>query len=293
VRWWACPVVVATDFKALVDIKPLKPLKNLKPLKKTFYFKKFTIFAKISVKSNMNLISRHLDPHSIKAKLQPCPSGTVCAYSGLPIAEGYKFSDIITDRFTDRYIFRYPARFLSLDFVLLISPVIKSEKGYNSLRNYSFFASENSFKTLAREDILPLILNIPETPFQFGVTYSNKKHISYKAPVNYSPENFIVATDLGLVEISISQLKRILPVMQAWYSVLPDKIPQGKHLDKQTLQTLPTYLTKANIEGAPPSHKQLTAYGIEKFYAEDAILQPFRKTMFLKFIVFILNKSVS
>jgi CRISPR type IV-associated protein Csf1 len=215
-------------------------------------------------------------------KPRECPPNTVCAFSGEPIREGLLVAELIKKTFTDRALIRYPSEYLSVDFALLISPVIKTEKNLNILRNYSFFASENKFMLLTRDEILNVIVNIPETPFQFGVTYSNKKHIAYKTPVNFDADNFIVCTDLGPVEVNRQKLNIILPIAKAWYTVLPDK---------RNTNQLTTYFSKANIKGEPPSAKQVVAYGVEKFYAEDAILKPFRKTMMLELILFILNKT--
>jgi len=151
----------------------------------------------------MNLIAKHLDRSLLTCKIHNINS--ICAWSGQPITEGVKYSDIIGDSFTEIEIFRHKSQWLSVDFALLTQPVIKGEKQLNALRNYSFLATENHFKLLNRDSILDLFLNIPETPFQIGVTYSNKKHIAYKTPVNFNQSRFLVSTDAGIVDFDMDK----------------------------------------------------------------------------------------
>lgn len=226
----------------------------------------------------MQLITKHLDSNLLTCKIHQI--NTICAFSGQKITQGILFKDIIGERFTDLEIFKYKSDYLSIDFALLTQPVIKGDKQLNSLRNYSFFASDNHFKLLQRNEILDLILNIPQSPFHLAVTYSYKKHISYKAPLNYNNKNFIVATDTGIVEINHNKLKEILPICEKWYTIA-----------KNTTQE-PTFFTKDEILGLQvPNSQKIQDYGIEKYFKEYEILSKYHKTQFLKFIVHILNKK--
>lgn len=231
----------------------------------------------------MNLISKHLDRKNLKTKVYQFREPAICAYSGQPIMEGVLMSDLIGERFTERQILRYNSKYLSVEFALLISDVIPSEKGFNILRNYSFFASENHFRLLKREDILLLLLNIPETPFQLGITYSSKKHIAYKTPVNYDTYEIAICTDLGQVVLNMKLVNDLLPIMQNWYTVVESK--------KENTQQ-PTYFTKSEILGESyPSAAKIKEYGTEKFMAENQILSIHRKTMYFNLITHILNKK--
>jgi len=228
----------------------------------------------------MNLISKHLDRKNLKSKVWQFRYPMKCAFSGESINEGVLLKDLIGDTFTDKYVLRYNSKYVSIDFAMLVSDVIPSEKGFNILRSYSFFSSDSHFRLLSREEILPLLLEIPETPFQIGVTYSSKKHISYKTPINYNGSKFVVCTDVGLVDVDISIVRSLLPIIQSWYTVIPDKAQQ------------PTYFTKSEIKGEDePSVIKIKEYGISRFLNENAVLQKYRKTMFFNFLIHILNKS--
>ena len=226
----------------------------------------------------MNLIAIHLDKTLLTCKIHQV--NTICAYSGKPITEGILFDDIIGERFTEREIFKYQSDYLSINFALMTQPVIKGEKQLNALRNYSFFASEKQFKLLDRNELTELLFNIPETPFQIAITYSNKKHLAYKTPVNYNKDKFIVCTDTGMVEFDVAKAAKIYPILQNWYTIA-----------KQTAQQ-PTFFTKDDILGlSVPLYAKILEYGIEKYFNEDTQLKPYRNTLLLKLLVHILNKK--
>jgi hypothetical protein len=226
----------------------------------------------------MQLITKHLDKSLLTCKIENV--NTICAFSGAKISEGIKFSEIIRERFTELEIFKFKSNYLSVDFALLTQPVIQGTKQLNSLRNYSFFATDKELKILNRDEILELLFNIPETPFQIAITYSNKKHLAYKTPLNYNKEKFKVCTDAGIVEFDVKKAKQIFPILQNWYTIA-----------KQTTQQ-PTYFTKDEILGLSiPNNSKISEYGIEKYFAENDILKPYRNTLFLKLLVHILNKK--
>jgi len=226
----------------------------------------------------MQLITKHLKENVLTCKIEKV--NTICAFSGKEITKGIKFTDIIGERFTELEIFKFKSDYLSVDFALLTQPVIKAEKGFNSLRNYSFFATEKELKILRRDDILDLLFDIPESPFQIAITYSNKKHLAYKAPLNYNKEKFKICTDAGIVEFDVKKAKQIIPILQSWYTIA-----------KQTAQQ-PTFFTKDDILGLSiPNYSKILVYGIEKYFAENDIIKPYRNSTFLKLLVHILNKK--
>lgn len=230
--------------------------------------------------NSINLISKHLDENNLSIEVHDVDA--VCAFTGEQISRGVKNKDLIKKTFTDWAYLKYRSDFSSVDAALCIEAVIKSEKGFNSLRNYSFFATESELVFLRREDILDLVLSVPSTPFVLCVTYSNKKHTAYKATVNYNQKNFIVTTDIGDVNIDIDKVRSILPIIQSWYTVV-----RGK----EETSAQPTYFTKAEILNGCDNHKRINDYGIEKYYKENEIIEQYRNTAFLNFIVHILNKS--
>jgi hypothetical protein len=168
----------------------------------------------------MNLISKHLDRNNLKLKVHQVDS--ICAFTGMKIKEGVLMSDLIKETFTEHELIKYRSKHASIDIALLIEAVIKSEKGFNSMRNYSFYADESKLELLKRENILELLLSIPKIPFQIGITYSNKKHLAYKAPINFNTENYQVITDLGIVNFEKQKAIQIIELAQKWYSVIPE-----------------------------------------------------------------------
>jgi CRISPR type IV-associated protein Csf1 len=230
----------------------------------------------------MNLISKHLDRNNLKLKVYQVDS--ICAFSGVKITEGVLMKDLIKKTFTDQELIKYTSDYASIETALLIEEVIKSEKGFNSMRNYSFYADESKLDLLKRENILELLLSIPKTPFQIGVTYSNKKHLAYKAPINFSTENYQVITDLGIVNFERQKAIQIVEIAQKWYSVIPEK--------KETA-ALPTFFTKDQIKGVSiPNHKQIEAYGLQKYFKETHELETFRGTTLINLIIHCLNKKL-
>jgi CRISPR type IV-associated protein Csf1 len=230
----------------------------------------------------MNLISKHLDKKNLKLNVYQVDS--ICAFSGIKITEGVLMKDLIKKNFTDQGLIKFNSDYASIDIALLIEEVIKGEKGFNSMRNYSFYADESKLKLLKRENILELLLNIPNKPFQIGVTFSYKKHLAYKSPVNYDTDNFQVITDLGIVNFERQKAVQIIDIAQKWYSVVPDK--------KETA-ALPTYFTKEQIKGlSNPNHKQIAGFGLQKYFKESQELDKFRGTALFNLIIHCLNKKV-
>jgi len=190
--------------------------------------------------------------------------------------------ELISKTFTDFELIKYKSDYVSVDIALLLSNVIKSEKGtYTSLRNYSFYANETGFKTLSRIEILDLLLNIEDDKFQICVTFNNKKHIAYKAKIQINKSLFTVTTDLGDCIFDVEKTKEILPILQSWYKILPE------NKSKQE----PTFFTKNEILGTIPNTKKIQLYGVKKYFSETQILDKYRDTLYFKLLVHILNKT--
>ena len=226
----------------------------------------------------MNLITKHLNENVLTCKIHDV--NTICSYSGQRITKGIKFNDLIGDTFTDREIFKWNSGYLGIDFALLTQPVIRSEKQLNALRNYSFLATEQELKLLSRDEMLNVLMSMPDGAFQIAITYSNKKHIAHKTPINFSKYKFIVCTDTGMVEFDTQKAKQILPIIQSWYTI-----------SKDTKQE-PTYFTKSDILGeTEPGYTKISEYGVEKYFNETIIIEKYRNTSFLKLLVHVLNKK--
>lgn len=228
----------------------------------------------------MHIISKHLDARNLKYPLHQIV--TMDAFTGEEITEGIKTADLLSDVFTDWEYLKYPTGYVSVSTALCIGDVIPGKTRNNSLRSYSYYACESEFRFLNRQDILQLLLNIPETPFRIAITYNNKKHTSYKTIQNVRADAYIITTDLYNLVFVKSHVEQFLPVIQKWYSIIPEKA---------TTAAQPTYFTKDEIlNGNAPYHKQLL-YGIEKHEAENEFLKPYRNTQILELIVHLLNKK--
>ena len=230
--------------------------------------------------NQINFIAKHLDRCNLKLPVVEC--NTVCSFTGDEIKEGVSNKDLIKSTFTDHEYIKHDSGFSSVNTALCIEAVIKTEKGFNSLRNYSYLVTDDSFKILQRENILSIIQTPPVKPFVLVVTFSNKKHTSYKSIVNYNRNTFVITTDIGNCEVKKECLDELLPIIEKWYSVIPEKA---------TTKQLPTHFTKEEIKtGKVPNYK-ITAYGLDKFMAENEVIQKYRNTLFIDLIVHILNKQ--
>lgn len=263
-----------------------------------------------------NLIANHLNQNNLKLKIYKINS--ICAFSGKNISEGVLLKDLIKKTFTDYEYVKFNSEYVSIDITLLIEEIIpiseksnqfpteemtkdmkeigiksveiisdiKSKRRFNSIRNYSFFANLDILILLKRDEILKLLLNIPSssTGFQVGITYSHKKHIAYKAPINFDTENYQVITDLGIVNFEKQKAIKIIKIAQKWYTVLPEKI---------NTEAKPTFFTKDQIKGfSLPNYNQIKNYGIVKYMNENKELEKYRKTLLFNLIIHLLNKQL-
>lgn len=228
-----------------------------------------------------NLISKHLNSGHLGIKIHQVDA--ICAFTGDRITEGVLLSDLIKKTFTDHELIRFNSEYASVDIALLMEMVIPAEKGLNSLRNYSFYASDKKLVLLKREETLPLLFSIPDKAFQVGITYSNKKHIAYKAPVNFDRDEYKIITDRGMVVFERKTAQAIFTLAQKWYSVVPAKAET---------KVQPTWFTKEQIRGAAPSVKQITEYGTEAYLNENRDLEKYRGTALFELIVNFLKKAL-
>lgn len=206
-----------------------------------------------------------------------------CCFSGQPLTIGVKRKNLIKKTFTDHDYIKYNSDYASLEMTAMMTAIIpkwneeKQKTNMTKLLNYSFVCYEDKLKLLSRAEILNEVLNPESVPFVFSVTYSYKKYTSFKAEINHSKEQFTIETDLGRVAININQIKALLPIIQAWYTVKPEKKD--------------TFFTKAEILNSSQNFNRIKEYGPEKFFKEDKILSLYRDTAFLKLLVHVLNKG--
>lgn len=225
----------------------------------------------------INLIAKHLNRDNLKLKVYEVE--TVCSFTGHPIREGVKNSDLIKKTFTDFEYIRYQSGYSSVDAALCIESVIPGKTRMNALRNYSYLATERELIFLDRSEILPVLLFPPAGPYVLCCTYSNKKHTAYKAVVCY--DQLTVTTDIGSVQVDYDVVAAVLPIMQRWYTVLPGK--EGTSQEQ-------TYFTKKEIETGSAGANKIRQYGTQ-FFTENAALDQYRNTGLFRLLVHVLNKS--
>lgn len=204
----------------------------------------------------------------------------ICAFSGKKITEGVPLGKLLSANFTDMAYLRYPSQYAAVAVAQCMQPI--SEDGRASLRNYSFLATPKELRLLSRAELLGAILQEKQTPFVLCITYNGKKHISYKAKPQCSNEMFTVYTDAVEVVVRRQDLIELMPILSAWYSIIPGK---------EATSTQPTYFTKDEIlHGSAPAHKIL-AYGEAKYFEENNVLEKYRRNPVLGLIVFTLQKQ--
>lgn len=225
-------------------------------------------------------IAKHLDRGQLKYPIHQVE--TQCCFTGENVSEAVKITDLVSDVFTDFEYIKYPTGYASITAALCIGDVIKGRTRNNSLRNYSYFASNSELRFLNRSDILALLLNIPEVPFRIAVSFNNKKHTAYKTTLNTSSDKFTITTDLFSVVWDSKKVAEILPIIQNWYSMIPEKASTAAQ---------PTYFTKDEILYGNPNYQKQVTYGLDKFEQENDLLKTVRGTHLLTLIVHLLNKK--
>ena len=219
--------------------------------------------------SNTYLIGKHLQ---LPTGAFPIKSCALCGITNVP---GFKKREVISSSFMDydllgagEYICQYCAACLG-----------KGQPRSEWMRLTSFIASESQLLRLKREEIWQYIFKPPLPPFVFGVTYSHKKHISFKAPINLSCESYQIQTDEGSVKICPERIRALTEIIQKWYSICRDT------------KTEPTWFTKSDILYGCSNYKRIEEYGIMPYLEENQEIEPYRHTALLKLLVHILNKG--
>lgn len=218
----------------------------------------------------------------IEAKNLPLEKcATICAFTGEKIDEGVPVAKAIKKTFNDRAYLRYDGTHVSRNAYVCMARIKALGRDDFEMRKYHFLVTEQSFCILKREEIQALLLAPPEPPFVLSVTESNKKHRAFKASIAYEQDWFPVMLDNMSVTFDRAKAKQVLPIMQCWYTILP-----GKETTKQQ----PTWFWKSHIEFGCTNQKIIAAYGINKYFEENQILEQFRGEPWFALLLFTLNK---
>jgi hypothetical protein len=214
----------------------------------------------------------------------------VCAFSGEPITRGVKTSVAIKDTFTDRAYLRYPSEYISREAYICMNPIAfgdKVRKGSKTglpqwqMRSYSYLATDTAFRTLPREEWMQVILNPPEPPFALSFTESGQKHRSFKTVINYDRDRYTVRMDTLDVDVDMPLVRVLQPVMQRWYSIIPEK---------RDTAAAPTYFTKDEIQHGTTNYSRIAAYGLERYFRENDYLAQHRNSPLFHLLLEALQK---
>lgn len=259
--------------------------------------------------SAIDIIASHISDELIQKYVKPCNS--VCCFTGKEITKGISVKDAISKTFTDQAFMKYKSEYISIEVAKCLMPVLPMQKDIsvyedengnpikvaeedkvwkeyvNALRNYSFIATEKDFRIIeSKTELVTLMKNLSSEPFVLCVSYSRKKHIAFKAHLNYSNEKFYIDTDTGSFFTTQKELFLLLSIAEKWYSIVPNPSKE-----------LPTFFTKDEIGGTVnlALHKPaiyIAEFGIEVFESEYATLRKYHNTALLNFITFIIQKNV-
>lgn len=229
-------------------------------------------------RSFFHLISQHLD----YSKLENVEDvDTICLFTGQKITKGIHRKHVIKPTFTDLDYLKYDSDYVSLDVAATMANILPGKTCPVSLRNYSFVSTEKELKLLKNRELLPYVISPPEPPFFFCISFNNKKHLAFKSQVNFSREKFLITTDIGDCLIEKLNVDQILPVIQKWYTVIPEKADTKAE---------PTYFTKDEILKGSKNYKRIESYP-GNYFQEDQFIRKYRGTMLLKILVHCLIKT--
>lgn len=223
----------------------------------------------------------------LQEHIKPC--NTICAFTGKEIKEGVAIKKAIADTFTDQHYIRFNSEYISVNAAKCIMGVFPSNGDrLNALRAYSFIATQNNLRILKQNELQELMYNLPQEPFALCVTYSNKKHIAFKAHVNFDDADFYIDTDVQSFIANRVELLNLLNIARRWYSVIPAKAEKAEK---------PTWFTKAEISGESYVDSRKAAdycrtFGEDVFNFELETLRKHINTPLIKFIAFIVLKNV-
>lgn len=220
--------------------------------------------------TNTYLIAKHLKITDIGHKIE------ACCLCGSKDYTGFERKKIISNSFMDWDFVND-----STDICYYCATCIgHNQKSNEAIRTTSFIATDSQLIRLKRENIFEYLISPPAEMFVFCVTYSHKKHLSFKAEINL-PTSLLysIRTDNSYIYIKITDLKKIMPIIQNWYTVC-----------KESKQE-PTWFTKNDILFGCSNFKRIEEYGVEKYLHENEIINHFRHTNFLELITYALNKQ--
>lgn len=136
------------------------------------------------------------------------------------------------------------------------------------LRNYSIFATEKGLLHPGRAEWREILLNPPDPPFVACLAVSGQKHLSFKAPMNYSNDTFFVLLEEQAVEVQPPKLEYILDLVEQLYA----------------------YFTKDEIATGNYSQHRIQRCGVSRWDEMETALSPWRRRRLFDLALFVAQK---
>lgn len=186
----------------------------------------------------------------------------ICAFCGTDIQEGVKLKNSVSDAFTN---FDLLTDSNASHVCACCYSCLKETK----LRRMNFMATEQGITYFKRDEIEKLLFNLPKTPFVFAVTESMKKHMSFRAKVNYSAKMFYIQKEDVTILFSPSKYKPVFDILNRLYLVF----------------------SKREIESGNYFMNRIKLYGLQVFQKDEGIIKEHRGTLQFNLLMYALNKA--
>jgi len=212
--------------------------------------------------TNTEIISKHsnINLNVDKSKIK----NTICKICGKE-KESIKEKEIISSNFTNYDLCKCKeSLFICVDCAKCIKDI--------ELRRNNFIADKNNLYLFKKNDIEKYIFNIDryiKNDFVAGVTYTFKKHNSFKCNVNSDYNKFYIQQEDDKIFFDVKKAKKI-------YDILNDAY---------------LYFTKDELLTGEYKAISVMQYGLTSFDLLENILKDIRKTNLFKFLIYILNSE--
>jgi CRISPR type IV-associated protein Csf1 len=186
----------------------------------------------------------------------------ICAFCGTEIQEGVRLDDTISDAFTN---FDQLTDRAATHVCEACNACVKEPK----LRRMNFIATEQGITYFKRDQIEKLLFNPPVPPFVFAVTESMKKHMSFRAKVNYSQKLFYIQKEDTQILFSPNKYQRYFEAMKRLYRSF----------------------SKTAIGSGEFQQNFIKKYGLHEFMQDENIIKIERGSMQFELLLFAMNMS--
>lgn len=187
---------------------------------------------------------------------------TTCCICNNKISEGYKRKDIVSRDFNDfDYFSSSPLICLPCAFCIR-TPM---------LRRTSFIATQDKFIPLKRDELEEYLFSPPDPPFVFCITSSYKKHLSFKAEVNFSSDIFSIRYDDNNILFSRKEMRGYYNILEELYEIF----------------------SKTEIKIGNYSQARILKFGLERWRTLEYIIKEIRGALPFELLLYVLNRSKS